>query len=154
MSCVWNNPLWSSKVRTAVIFAVWPMDEAGSCPQLDLKPGGTVLLLGFFPSIPRTEDTNLIFHSPHRNASCWNVLKYRPHVGTIDDHETPWANHGPWTPSRRLGGRFWTWISFGLSGFLGQMQISKWFSFRPTFRQCLSYLQICNRMPLRSYIFI
>ena len=37
---------------------------------------------------------------------------------------------------------------------LGKTQISKWFSFRPTFRQCLSDLQICNRMLLRSYIFM
>ena len=35
---VWNNVLWSSKVRAAEILAVWPMDEAGSC-QVDLKPG-------------------------------------------------------------------------------------------------------------------
>ena len=71
---VWNNPLWSSKVR-AVALVVWPMDEAGSCPQVDVKPPGTALLLGFFPSIPTTGDTHLIFHSPHRNASCWNVSK-------------------------------------------------------------------------------
>ena len=49
---------------------------------------------------------------------CWHNRMMR----MKDSQDGTRAKRGRCTHSARLGGRFWIWISFGLSCFLGQMQ--------------------------------